>query len=213
MTRRRGPRCCAIWEDEPRIVRFTTGHRHQFWKYNCLSLGLASGFIEPLEATAIHLIARGLDFFLRYFPDRDCDPSLVREYNRRMTADFEEVRDFVVLHYCTSRREDSAFGEWCRSMTLPDSLQERIELFRAQGALREGVDELFRSTSWQSVFEGMGVKPRANSPRVENLDYANIAAALTTARTAIRGMVAHLPTHEEFLRRQLGSGPVHDSQN
>lgn len=188
--------------EEPKIIPYMTGHRRQPWKDNCLSLGLAAGFIEPLEATAIHLIARGVELFLRYFPDRNCDPALVREYNRRMIGDFEEVRDFVVLHYCATQRDDSAFWRWCRDLTLPDSLQERIELFRRHGALREGVDELFRSTSWQSVFEGMGIKPTAYCPRVDNLEYAQIQATLQTAREAIRGMVAHLPTHEEFLQSQ-----------
>lgn len=189
--------------DEPRVIPFSTGHRRQFWQHNCLSLGLASGFIEPLEATAIHLIARGMDFFLRYFPHSDCDPALSREYNRRMVADYEEVRDFIVLHYCTSRRDDSPFWQWCRSIELPESLQERIELFAAHGTLREGVDELFRSSSWQSVFEGMGVRPRTHCPRVANVDYAHIEATLTSAQAAIRGMVARLPTHGEFLQRQL----------
>jgi tryptophan 7-halogenase len=186
--------------EEPRVIPYITGHRRQFWKNNCLSVGLSSGFIEPLEATSIHLIARGIDFFLRYFPDRDCDAALVREYNRRMTGDFEEVRDFIVLHYAATARDDTPFWQWCRRIPLPDTLRERIELFRANGALREGVDELFRASSWQSVFEGMGIQPSVWHPRVENLDYAQITDSLKTARAAIAGMVAHLPTHEEFLQ-------------
>jgi tryptophan halogenase len=184
---------------DPRVIPFSTGHRRELWKHNCLSLGLASGFVEPLEATSIHLIARGIDFFLRYFPDRDCDPALIREYNRRMVADYEEVRDFIVLHYAATARDDSPFWRWCRTIPLPDTLQERIELFKGHGALREGVDELFRSSSWQSIFEGMGIRPSVYCPRVENIDYAEIAATLRTAKAAIAGMVAHLPTHEEFL--------------
>jgi tryptophan halogenase len=188
--------------EEPRVIPYTTGHRKQFWKLNCLSLGLSSGFIEPLEATSIHLIARGMDFFLRYFPDRDCDPALVREYNRRMVADFEEVRDFIVLHYSATARDDTPFWQHCRNLPLPDTLRERIELFRAHGAMREGVDELFRASSWQSVFEGMGIRPASPNPRVENLDYAQIEQTLRNAKAAIAGMVEHLPTHEQFLRAQ-----------
>jgi tryptophan 7-halogenase len=188
--------------DEPRVIPYTTGHRKQFWKANCLSIGLSSGFIEPLEATSIHLIARGMDFFLRYFPDRDCDAALVREYNRRMTADFEEVRDFIVLHYAATARDDTPFWQHCRNLPLPDTLRERIELFKAHGAMREGVDELFRASSWQSVFEGMGIRPTSPNPRVENLDYAQIEQTLKNAKAAIAGMVEHLPTHEQFLRTQ-----------
>ncbi|WP_116810945.1 tryptophan halogenase family protein [Steroidobacter cummioxidans] len=190
--------------DEPRVIPFTTGHRREFWKHNCLSIGLAGGFIEPLEATAIHLMARGIDFFLRYFPNRACDPALAREYNRRMTADYEEVRDFIVLHYSATSREDSSFWQACQQLPLPDSLRERIELFKSQGAMRDGTDELFRASSWQSVFEGMGIRPRAYSPRVDNIDYAHIEATLRTAKAAIAGMVEHLPTHEQFLAGQIG---------
>jgi tryptophan halogenase len=186
--------------EEPRVIPYSTGHRREFWKHNVLSLGLASGFIEPLEATSIHLIARGMDFFLRYFPDKDCDAALVREYNRRMVADFEEVRDFIVLHYAATARDDTPFWQWCRNIPQPDSLRERIELFRAHGAMREGVDELFRASSWQSVFEGMGIRPASHNPRVENLDYATIEQTLKNAKAAIAGMVEHLPTHEQFLK-------------
>ena len=87
--------------NDPRVISFATGRRKNMWEKNCLSLGLSSGFVEPLESTSIHLIARGMDFFLRFFPDRDCDSSLMKEYNCRMASDFEEVRDFIVLHYCT----------------------------------------------------------------------------------------------------------------
>jgi tryptophan halogenase len=190
--------------DEPRIIPFTTGHRRELWKLNCLAVGLSGGFIEPLEATAIHLIARGLDFFLRYFPTRDCDPALSREYNRRMLADYEEVRDFIVLHYSATDRDDSPFWQACKHIPLPASLQERIELFKSQGAMREGVDQLFRASSWQSIFEGMGVRPRTYSPRVDNIDYAHIESTLRTAKSAIAGMVEHLPTHEQFLSGQVG---------
>ena len=190
----------GAYVEDPRVIPFTTGHRREVWKLNCLSLGLASGFVEPLEATSIHLIARGLDFFLRYFPDRDCDPALIREYNRRMASDYQEVRDFIVLHYAATARDDSPFWQWCKRIALPESLKERIDLFRAHGALREGVDELFRNSSWQSIFEGMGIRPSVYCPRVENLDYAEISATLKTAKAAIAGMVAQLPTHEEFLQ-------------
>ncbi len=194
--------------EDPRIIPYATGHRREFWKLNCLSVGLSSGFIEPLEATSIHLIARGVDFFLRYFPDSGCDPALIREYNRRMIADFEEVRDFIVLHYAATAREDTPFWQWCRNIPLPDSLRERIELFRAHGAMREGVDELFRASSWQSVFEGMGIRPGSPNPRIENLDYREIEATLRKAKAAIAGMVEHLPTHEQFLEGFAGNAPA-----
>jgi tryptophan halogenase len=185
--------------DEPRYIPFVAGHRQEIWKNNCLAVGLSSGFIEPLESTAIHLIARGIEFFLRYLPDRECAPALIREYNRRMTADYEEVRDFIVLHYSATARTDTPFWQWCQNITIPDSLKERIELFQAHGTLRQGVDELFRSTSWQSVFEGMGLRPAKYNPRVNNIDPQEIKRTMHLAKNAITGMVKNLPTHDEFL--------------
>ena len=187
---------------EPKLIAFRTGcHRKEIWRGNCLSLGpcrrlhrAVGSYCDPLDRSWT------FGLFPRYFPDRACDPALVREYNRRMSADLEEIRDFVVLHYCATVRDDSPFWQWCAQMPLPDSLQERIELFRAQGIVREGLDELFRASSWQAIFEGMGIRPKRYSPRLDNVDYAEIATTLKTARAAIQGMVSHLPTHEEFLR-------------
>ena len=192
----------ALLED-PRVIPFTTGRRRQLWARNCLSLGLAAGFVEPLESTSIHLITRGMDFFLRYFPDQECSTALANEYNRRMTGDFEEIRDFIVLHYCATTRDDSPFWQWCNSITPPDSLRERIELFKEHGTLRDGVDELFRSTSWQSVFEGMGIRPSKYCPRVKSVDSAHLASTLKTAKAAIHGMVTQLPTHDQVLSGRI----------
>jgi tryptophan halogenase len=190
--------------NDPRVIHFTPGRREAFWKNNCLALGLAGGFVEPLESTAIHLITRGMDYFLRYFPRVDCDPSLQREYNRRMAAEYQEVRDFIVLHYCTSERTDTEFWRWCREMSLPDSLAERVELFKAQGIVREEADDLFRAASWQSVFEGMGIRPADYSPRVDNIELAHINENLQLARSAILNMVKTLPTHDEYLDHHFG---------
>ena len=120
-----------------------------------------------------------------------------------MVADYEEIRDFIVLHYSATARDDSPFWQWCKNIKLPDSLRERIELFKGHGALREGVDELFRGSSWQSVFEGMGIRPRVYCPRVAKMDYLEIESSLTAAKSAIAGMVAHLPTQEEYLRARM----------
>ncbi len=190
---------------EPQVIRFQTGHRRNIWQHNCLSLGLASGFVEPLESTSLHLVARGMEFFLRHLPDARCHPALIREYNRRMTVDYEEVRDFIMLHYCATQRSDSPFWRWCQQMELPDSLRERIDLFQAQGGTREGVDDLFRASSWQFVFEGLGIRPQSYCARVDNLDAQDIKSSLSRARQAIAGMVNNLPTHEEFLQREMAN--------
>lgn len=186
--------------NEPRVIPFVTGKRREIWKKNCLSLGLASGFLEPLESTAIHLIIRGLQFFLRFFPDRDCDESVIAEYNRRMSIDYEEIRDFIILHYCATRRDDTAFWRWCREMEIPDSLQAKIELFKVRGLLREGIDELFKPPSWYSVFTGMGILPNKYDPRVDVTDSKLIHAALRQGKALILESTTSLPTHDEFLK-------------
>ncbi|MFJ6025788.1 tryptophan halogenase family protein [Brevundimonas sp. NPDC092305] len=183
----------------PMPVPFRTGVRKQIWSKNVLSLGLASGFIEPLESTAIHLIYRGMDFFFRFMPETDCDPRLIAEYNRRMITDFEEIRDFVILHYCATQRDDTPFWRECRDMVVPESLQARIDLFRVNGTLKEGVDELFRSVSWHAVMEGMGVRPRTWHPLTDRIPFDAVPGELDQMAAVLRHAVAGLPTHQQFI--------------
>ena len=185
---------------DPWIIPFKTGMRERLWEKNVLSLGLAGGFIEPLESTALHLIYRGMDFFMRFLPDADCDPALIAEYNRRMTQDYEEIRDFVIMHYATTQRDDNEFWRLCRTMEMPESLESKIELFKVNGTVREGVDLMFRSVSWQSVLEGMGVHPRAYHPLIDRIPFEGMPAYLDQAATVIRRAVEGLPSHADFLK-------------
>jgi tryptophan 7-halogenase len=191
----------------PITVPFRTGVREKIWHKNVLSIGLSAGFIEPLESTAIHLIYRGMDFFFRYLPDRNCDPRLIAEYNRRMIADYEEIRDFIILHYCTTERCDTGFWKECRELELPESLRAKLDLFRAQGALREGVDELFRSASWQSVMEGMGVRPATYNPAVDIVPFDEMAGHMERAADELKAFTQGLPSHAEFLRTHCPAVP------
>jgi len=138
----------------PNIIPFKTGMRKRLFRNNVVAIGLAGGFIEPLESTALHLIYRGMDFLLRYFPDKDFAPGLAAEYNRRMTMDYEEIRDFIVLHYYTTQRDDTPFWRDYQKVTPPESLRERVELFKSSAVLRDGVDDMFRapagSRSWKA---------------------------------------------------------------
>jgi tryptophan halogenase len=183
----------------PMFIAFKTGVRQRLWDKNVVAVGLAGGFIEPLESTALHLIYRGMDFLLRFMPDRDFDPALAAEYNRRMTADYEEIRDFIVLHYCTTQRDDTPFWRDVRNAPIPDSLRERMALFLAQGVLREGVDDMFRNPSWQSVMEGMGVRPRRYQQLVDTVPYEVITQTLDQSAPILAAQVAGLPSHGEFL--------------
>jgi tryptophan halogenase len=192
---------------DPMTVPFRTGVRDEIWRGNVLSLGLAAGFIEPLESTAIHLVYRGMDFFVRYLPGADCNQHLIDEYNRRMTADYEEIRDFIILHYCVTERDDTAFWRACRDMALPPELARRIALFRTNGTIPETLDGLFRNISWQSVFDGMGVIPRAHHPLAERMDLAAAIADMDGAAEGLVRLVAELPTHAGFLAEHCPAPP------
>ena len=191
---------------EPMPVPFRTGVRTHPWAKNVVAIGLSAGFIEPLESTAIHLIYRGMEFFFRYLPERDCAPALAAEYNRRMIADCEEIRDFIILHYCLTRRDDTDFWRECATMALPESLAERIALFRVNGALREGVDELFRPVSWQSVMDGMGVVPRTHHASADRVAAQDLPREMNAAADALARYVATLPAHEAFIAQHCAAG-------
>ena len=186
---------------EPRVIPFTTGIRRKVWHKNCLALGLAQGFLEPLESTAIHLVSKSLAHFVRLYPKADCAEVLRDEFNRRLTADYEEIRDFLVLHYCTTERNDTEFWRYCRALELPASLQAKLELFAEQGGLFAGVEDFFQPSSWQMVLTGMGVIPADYNRTVDALDSAALARSLHSGASAIASAVAAQPSHDEFLRQ------------
>lgn len=186
---------------EPRIIPFVTGIRKKTWHKNCLALGLAQGFLEPLESTAIHLVSKTLAFFVRMFPDRQGSQVQIDEFNRRVRADYEEIRDFLVLHYCTTDRNDSEFWRYCANMTIPDSLRQKMDFFSVAGGLIPGVEELFQPTSWYAVFDGMGVKAQRYNPTADALDYAKLKASLHSGQQAIAHIVGQQPRHEDFIQQ------------
>lgn len=185
---------------EPRIIPFVTGKRKKIWHNNCLALGLASGFLEPLESTAIHLIYRTLAHFIRNFPDRDFDPLLEQQCNALIDNDYLEIRDFIILHYCTSQRSDTEFWRWCQSMEVPDSLREKIRQFRRRGQLVHHPENLFGSDSWSAILEGMNIRPQKYHPLVDVLDSRKLAQSLQQGANAIRESVNKLPMHGDFIK-------------
>jgi tryptophan halogenase len=171
-----------------------------------VSMGLSSGFVEPLESTSIHLIQSGIAKLIALFPDRRFNPVERREYNRQMQNMFEDVRDFIILHYHATTRDDSEFWKRCREMSIPDSLTEKMELFRAKARVfREGFD-LFATTSWVAVFLGQHVVPEEYEPAVDALDEDRVAAALEQMRQSYLDCAGTLPSHGEFIARAIGGG-------
>ncbi|MEK8033853.1 tryptophan halogenase family protein [Ideonella sp. DXS29W] len=194
--------------DEPRQLRFTTGRRRQAWVKNVVAVGLASGFLEPLESTSIQLIMDGVGRLVELMPDRDFHPALAAEYNRRMQAQYESIRDFIVLHYKLTRRDDSEFWRYCAAMPIPDTLRHQIELFRAAGRIvildREG----FSEPSWFSLLMGLGVVPQSRDPWLDRFDGDALRTHLERVRRAIAGTVAGMPDHGDFIAQFAAAPPV-----
>ena len=184
---------------EPRPLRFTTGRRRSQWVKNCVSLGLSSGFLEPLESTSIHLIQSGVSRLMAMFPDRTCDPVLVAEYNRLSRIQFEQVRDFIILHYKASRRDDTPFWRQVRDMAVPETLSRRIELFRSSGRFFRFEDELFGESSWIAVMLGQGIEPAVHDPLADSMDLDLVRRRLAGLGHMMRETAGRMPTHEAYI--------------
>jgi tryptophan halogenase len=189
---------------DPRGLSFTTGRRLLAWNKNVVTLGLASGFVEPLESTSIHLVQAGIARLLALFPDKRFNPIERNEYNQQIQDLFEDVRDFIILHYWANRRTDSDFWKICAAMTLPDTLQRKVELWRSKARIFRDNAELFATTSWVAVMLGQGVLPEGYDPIADALDEEKVAAALEQMRLANLQTAERLPGHGEFIAQIIG---------
>lgn len=186
----------------PRHLRFKAGRRTSAWVGNCLALGLAAGFLEPLESTSIHLVQTGLGRLFALFPDRDFDPSVSAEYNRLTALEYERIRDFIILHYAASKREDSPFWRHCGAMKLPETLTYKRDLFTATGRIVKLEEETFLPASWLAIYSGLQVWPQRHEPVIDMLGGGSGAAArLEAMRESIRNTVEKLPSHAAFLQQ------------
>jgi tryptophan 7-halogenase len=193
---------------EPRHLSFTAGRRSKAWNANVVSLGLSSGFVEPLESTSIHFIQSGIAKLLALFPDGRFDPAELNEYNRQMAEVFEDARDFIILHYKATRRDDSDFWNDCRTMDVPDGLAAKLELWQSKGRLfREG-RELFGTASWVAVLLGQGIRPDETEPALAAIDLAIAREMLEKMRLSYRQMAEHMPKHSDFISRACPAPPL-----
>jgi tryptophan halogenase len=185
----------------PRTLKFVTGVRRKAWHRNCVAIGLSSGFLEPLESTSIHLIQSSISRLLSFFPGPVVSEVDVDEYNRLSYREFEHIRDFVMLHYHATHRDDSPLWNHCRTMSIPDSLRRKIELFKSHGRLFSELDELFAHGSWFQVMQGQGLRPRSYSTVADVVEANDVHEFFEGIRVAILGCLDIMPTHEAFIER------------
>ena len=186
---------------EARKISFKTGRRETLWNKNCISIGLSAGFLEPLESTSLYLIQVGISRFISLFPSAGASPVIRDEYNIQMRKEFDQVRDFIILHYVATERNDSPFWNYCRNMSIPDSLQRKIDLFSEAGRVFRYDDELFSKPSWIAVCLGQNIFPKVSDPIVATIPSEQINHSLNSMRKAMVETSTKMPTHAEFLQR------------
>ncbi|NYZ63232.1 tryptophan halogenase family protein [Luteimonas deserti] len=189
---------------EPRVVPFRTGRRLKTWNRNVIALGLASGFIEPLESTSLHLAISAVVRLIQLFPFEGIASSLVDLFNDAARAEAEHVRDFIVLHYHATRREEPMWTA-CREMPLPPSLELRLRAWRERGHAWQGADELFRVDSWTHVLLGQGIEPRQHHPLARALGDDDLQRLLASIRDPIRRTVDGMPSQQAFIEHYCKS--------
>ena len=190
---------------EPRQVRFTTGHRRKYWDKNCVAIGLSSGFMEPLESTSIWMIQTGIARLLSNFPDRNFSQVHIDRYNRVLIEETEYIRDFLILHYKASERDDSPFWDYCRNMDIPERLDEKIRLYRDNGRTFRENDELFNDTSWFAVLTGQYGAPRSYDPVADLLSLDETRQRLDQIRQAVANSADYMTDHREFIRQNCAA--------
>ncbi len=186
---------------DPRFLRFKTGIRKKPWNKNVVSFGLAGGFLEPLESTSIHLIQTAIARLMTNFPDKYFNERDIDYYNQRTLAEFEQVRDFLILHYCATQRDDSPFWNYVRTMELPESLQQRIDIYMENGRLYRHDNELFGETSWFAVFEGQNFRPKRYHPVINHLSDEKLDKRMAEIRRAMNKCLEQFEDHEQYLKK------------
>jgi tryptophan halogenase len=184
---------------QPRVIKFRTGRRRQVWSKNVLALGLASGFVEPLESTSIHLIMTGVTRLIHLFPFAGVTQSFVDQYNDEARVELEKIRDFIVLHYHVTERDDSPFWRECRDMEVPETLSRRIQMFKDRGHAWQADGELFRVDSWTHVMLGQGIMPEHYHYTTKAMSDQDLERFLNGLRTSVGRAVERLPRHQDFL--------------
>lgn len=193
---------------EPRTLRFTAGRRRRSWIKNCVALGLAGGFLEPLESTSIHMVQTGIFRLLALFPDLSFDPCQIDEYNRQTGTEYDRVRDFIILHYHATTRNDAPLWDYVRTMDIPETLSRKLALFRGQGRFFREEEELFSEASWVAVMLGQGVEPRGYDPVADVHEADKVQMRMERYRDMVAHAASEMPSHQTFIDRFCKAPPV-----
>ena len=192
---------------EPRVLKFVTGRRRLAWNRNCVAVGLASGFIEPLESTSIHLIQTMIARLMVFFPDRGFSPADIAEFNREAQFEYERIRDFIILHYHLTQRDDSEFWKYCRDMSVPDTLRHKMELYESHGRIFREAYELFADMAWLQVMHGQGLRARSYHPLADLPSESQVEEYLASVKNIVARCVDVMPDHGAFIAQQCAASP------
>ena len=193
---------------DPRVLRFTAGRRKKSWIKNCVAIGLSSGFLEPLESTSIFLIQSGVMRLLSLFPDKEFSDTVIDRYNDQAAFEIERIRDFIILHFCATERDDSAFWNHVRTMDIPESLRDNIRLFRDSGRFYRNAEEMFAVTSWVQVMIGQRIRPQKYHPLVDRMSDDDLRQYVGDVKKVIASCVDVMPPHEAFIARYCAAEKV-----
>jgi tryptophan halogenase len=186
---------------EPRVLKFKAGRRKRSWVKNCIAVGLSSGFLEPLESTSIYLIQAAITGLVELFPEREISSIDRDEFNRLIDAEYDWIRDFLILHYHATERSDTAFWDYVRTMNVPDSLLDKIELFRRRGRIVKHREGLFLDASWVAVYLGQRVLPEGYDQRADLIPQAMLLQNMEALRAIIRQKAEQMPDHRSHIER------------
>lgn len=195
---------------ETRKFKYVTGRRTKAWNKNCVAIGLSSGFLEPVESTSIHLAMSSILRLLKLFPQGEIGKHNIEEFNQQTKDEFEKIRDFIILHYHATEREDSPFWRYCRNMDIPESLSHRIELFKETASVPLKEKELFKIDSWTQVLLGQGIQPQQYHPIVDLMSEKELGNFLFGLKHSVSETVSKMPTHQEFIDQYCKADPLSD---
>jgi len=185
---------------EPRMVKFTTGMRKKSWNKNVIAIGLSSGFLEPIESTSIHMIQAAVSQLIDFFPDQGFSQTDIDEFNVQSRFHYERIRDFIILHYHLNQRDDSEYWKDCANMAIPETLRQKMELYRTHGRIHRYNNELFTEVAWLQVFEGQNLNPQSYHPLADVQDEAAIAEYMAGIAQVIGKCVDVMPSHADYVK-------------